>query len=95
MTLEELIAIQQTRKLGNVHLVCLEERSFLVAHTDHERDMKVPLRMCHLHQWLEDRGGPPAPLGVYIATNDEGGWKLHPLSHIPFLSDGNGNGSSR
>ena len=92
MTLEDLIRIQQGAKLGNVHLAWIGPTGFLIAHTDYERDTKIPLRLCHLHQWLEDRGGPPAPEGAYVVTAHEGGgYQFQPLD-LPMMS---GNGSSQ
>ena len=87
MNLEQLITVQRLSQLGNVHLAYIGEHGFLIAHTDFERDQNIPLQMCHLHQWLENRAGPPAPVGVYIATNEQDGWQLQSLD-LPFISDG-------
>ena len=89
MTLDELVAIQQAHGLGEAHLAYIGHAGFLIAHTEYERDSGLDLRMCGLHQWLTQRGGPPAPVGVYIivphvadAYSEPLGaepWDLHPL----------------
>ena len=87
MTLDDLIEVQKQAGLGNVHLAWIGPHGFCIAHTDYERDMKIPLRMCHLHQWLEDRAGPPAPEGVYVVNNhDVDGWQFHPLTNLPITA---------
>jgi Family of unknown function (DUF6085) len=68
MTLEELLDLQRAWSLTNVHIVDVGEKNFRLAHTDLERMGGGGLDQCRVHDWLVERAGPPAPIGLYIVT---------------------------
>lgn len=50
MTIEELKQIQKDNGLTNEHLIWCDEVSFVIAHTDAERESGMDLHTCKLHQ---------------------------------------------
>lgn len=47
--IEALKALQKELGLQSIHLVQIREDDFIIAHTDAERAVDVPLEQCGLH----------------------------------------------
>lgn len=72
MTLQELIDLQTTQRLGHVHLVYLHNEGhfggFHLAHTDAERECGENTEDCLVHRWLADEFGEVEDVGVGLGT---------------------------
>jgi len=61
-SVEELKDLQRTRVLTDAHVVYVDERGFVISHTDAERDRLDDLEECRPHQFLFNEGPPDVEL---------------------------------
>lgn len=71
MSLEEVIAFQRERGLGNVHVVYIGHTGFHLAHTDYERALGLNNPGCRVHEWLSGLPEAPTELGLYTVIAHE------------------------
>lgn len=63
-SIEEVVALQASLGVSEMHLVYLCEDGFTMAHTDRERE-DIDLEDCPTHLWLAEHGRGSAPVGYY------------------------------